>query len=41
MEALVLGLVRLLLVPLDAAGPSRPRRALRRLSLRFRGSVLH
>lgn len=34
--AMVLGLLRLVLVPLDAVGPSRPRRALRRLSLRFR-----
>src|SRR5215472_8347418 len=34
--AMALALLRLLLVPLDAVGPSRPRRALRRLSLRFR-----
>jgi hypothetical protein len=33
---LVLVLLRLILVPLDAAGPSRTRLALRRLSLRLR-----
>lgn len=36
MSAMVRGLVRLALVPLDLAGPSRSRLALRRLSLRFR-----
>jgi hypothetical protein len=34
--ATVLSLVRIVLVPLDLAGPSRPRLALRRLSLRFK-----
>jgi hypothetical protein len=33
---MILGFLRLVLVPLDAAGPSRPRLAIRRLSLRFR-----
>jgi hypothetical protein len=33
---MVLGFLRLLLVPIDAAGPSGARLALRRLSLRFR-----
>jgi len=35
---MVLGLLRLARVPLDAAGPSRSRLALRRLSLRLRAS---
>jgi hypothetical protein len=34
--AMVLSLLRIARVPLDAAGPSRPRLALRRLSLRLR-----
>jgi hypothetical protein len=34
--ATVLSLVRIVLVPLDLAGPSRPRLALRRLSLHFK-----
>ena len=37
---MVLGLLRLVLVPLDAVGPSRPRLALRRLSLRFRARTV-
>ncbi len=36
---LALTLLRLILVPLDAAGPSRMRLALRRLSLRLRATV--
>jgi hypothetical protein len=38
--AMALKLLRLLLVPLDAAGPSRPRLALRRLILRLRPSTV-
>ncbi len=38
---MALGLLRLVLVPLDAVGPSRPRLALRRLSLRFRAPAVY
>ena len=37
----VLGLVRLVLVPIDAAGPSRWRLSLRRFSLRLRNPAAH
>ena len=39
--AMARGALRLLLVPLDAIGPSRLRLALRRLSLRFRAPVVY
>jgi hypothetical protein len=38
---MVLGLLRLVLVPLDAVGPSRSRLALRRLSLRFKEPTVY
>ncbi|HZU18376.1 MAG TPA: hypothetical protein VFD01_17460 [Candidatus Dormibacteraeota bacterium] len=38
---IVLSLVRLVLIPLDVAGPSRPRLVLRRLSLRLRDPAPH
>jgi len=40
LAAMVLSLIRLARVPLDAAGPSRPRLALRRLSLRLRSHTV-
>jgi len=39
--AMALGLVRLVLVPIDLAGPSRPRLALRRLGLRLREHAVY
>jgi hypothetical protein len=39
--AVALGLLRLASVVLDAAGPSRPRLALRRLGLRFRPAATY
>jgi hypothetical protein len=39
--AMALGLLRLASVLVDAAGPSRPRLALRRFSLRFRTSAVY
>ncbi len=39
--AVALGLLRLASLVVDAAGPSRSRLALRRLSLRFRASAIY